>query len=61
MLAVFHAYFVYLFTHIWSTTAGFPRISGLRLRINGLSNYRNFMNLKRICSILYACMNTLYG
>jgi len=45
---VFHAYLVYLFTHIWSTFTGFPRIFGLHLRINGLHATRILLILIRM-------------
>ena len=58
---VFHAYLVYLFTHIWSTTAGFPRIFGLYLRINGLPVAHIILIMKQMRFPLYPCMRTLYG
>jgi len=61
ILAVFHAYLVYLFTHIWSTNVGFPRIFGLHLRINGLPDACIIMILKRMHFPLYTCMYYLYG
>ncbi len=58
---VFHAYLVYLFAHIWSTFARFPRIFGLHLRINGLHVARILLILIRMRFPLYTYMRPLYG
>jgi len=47
--------------HIWSTNAGFPRIFGLHLRINGLHVARILLIMVWMRFPLYTCMRTLYG
>jgi len=58
--AVFHAYLVYLLTHILSTSAGDPRIFGLLLRINCLHAVGILLILSWMRLSLYTCMRTLY-
>ena len=59
--AVFHAYLVYLFAHIWCTSPSFPRILGVSSRIFGvrISAIVLILQLKR--DALYTYMEYLYG
>lgn len=57
---VFHAYLVYLFTHIWCTSAGFSRISGVLLRIFGVRISAIVLILLMMRASLYTYMECLY-
>jgi len=59
--AVFHAYLVYLFTHIWCTPPSFPRIFGVFLRIFGVLSSANVLIMQLIRYALYTYTEYLYG
>ena len=59
--AVFHAYLVYLLTHIWCTSPSFPRIFGVFLRIFGVRITAIVLILQLMRDALYTYMEYLYG
>lgn len=57
--AVFHAYSVYLFAHIWFTDSVLSRIFGQNIRINGLPNARIILIQRQMRFPLYPRINIL--